>query len=81
GIRLTGVSLSSLVEKGHTLSLFTSPQQKKMEKLEEIVAKAAAKFGDHTIERARLVERGNSVQQITRATTPDSAKPAPRKLR
>ncbi|MEO8799726.1 MAG: DNA polymerase IV [Polyangiaceae bacterium] len=82
GIRLTGVSLSSLVEKGHTLSLFTSPQRKKMEKLEEIVALAAAKFGDHAIERARLVESGRStVQDLARRVTPDSAKPAPRKLR
>jgi DNA polymerase-4 len=70
GIRLTGLGVSGLMERGGPRGLFVDPRAKKFEKLEEVVAKAGARFGHGAIERARLVDNAKPA-----ATTPDSAKP------
>ena len=70
GIRLTGLGASNFLERGEARSLFVNARAKKFEKLEEVVARADARFGAGTIERARLVE-------TARATTPDEQKPRP----
>jgi DNA polymerase-4 len=69
GVRLTGVGVSHLEERGGPRGLFVDPRAKKFEKLEEVVAKAGAKFGEGALERARLVERDKPA-----ATIPDAQK-------
>lgn len=71
GVRLTGLGVSSLTERGSSRTLFVDMRAKKFEKLEEVVAKAHAKFGERMLERARLVT-------VEKATTPDAEKPRPR---
>lgn len=72
GVRLTGLGASSLQERGGARTLFVDPRAKKFEKLEEIVAKAEARYGSGALERARLVDPAKPA-----ATTPDSEKPPP----
>ncbi len=69
GIRLTGLGVSGLMERGGPRGLFADPRAKKFEKLEEVVARAGAKFGEGALERARLVDHAKPT-----ATIPDAQK-------
>ncbi len=69
GVRLTGVGVSNLDERGGMRGLFVDPRAKKFEKLEEVVAKAEARFGSGALERARLVDHAKPA-----ATVPDAQK-------
>jgi DNA polymerase IV len=69
GVRLTGVGVSNLEERGGVRGLFVDPRAKKFEKLEEVVAKAEARFGSGALERARLVDSTKPT-----ATIPDAQK-------
>jgi DNA polymerase-4 len=69
GVRLTGVGVSNLEERGGVRGLFVDPRARKFEKLEEVVAKADARFGSGALERARLVDGTRPA-----ATIPDEQK-------
>jgi DNA polymerase-4 len=58
-VRLTGVSVSSLVEGAPAPMLFADPTAAKRRAVEELTARIADKFGDeHAVTRATLLEKG-----------------------
>jgi DNA polymerase IV len=56
GVRLTGVSVSDLLETSPPPTLFPDPKLEKRRQLEAVMAKISNKFGDGSVIRAQLLK-------------------------